>query len=200
MIKSDTWIRRMCHEHKMIEPFEEKQVRLNAISYGISSYGYDLRIADEFKIFTNINTTIVDPKNFDPKNFVDFKGDALFQFPAQHGDCFFRAAGELIKMLDKHADVTQARTDGKTPLFIAVEKEHPATVTLLLDNGADVMQTRTDDGATVLHVAASQGHREIVTLLLEHGADKSAEDTAGHRPVDIARQHDHNALVPLLEP
>jgi len=51
-----------------------------------------------------------------------------------------------------------------------------------------------------LHVAASQGHREIVTLLLEHGADKSAKDTAGQRPVDTARQHDHNALVPLLEP
>ena len=75
MIKSDHWIRRMCREHKMIDPFEEKQVRQNAISYGVSSYGYDLRIADEFKIFTNINTTIVDPKNFDPKSLVDFKGD-----------------------------------------------------------------------------------------------------------------------------
>jgi ankyrin repeat protein len=102
--------------------------------------------------------------------------------------------------LDKHADVTQARTDGKTPLFIAVEKEHPATVALLLDNGADVTQARTDDGATALHIAVSQGHREIVTSLLEHGADKSAKDTAGQRPVDLARQQGHHALVPLLEP
>ncbi len=74
MIKSDKWIRSMCRKHKMIEPFAEKQVRRNKISYGISSYGYDLRIAEEFKIFTNISTTIVDPKNFDPKSLVDFKG------------------------------------------------------------------------------------------------------------------------------
>jgi dCTP deaminase len=75
MVKSDKWIRMMAREHKMIEPFEEKQVRTGVISYGVSSYGYDVRIADEFKIFTNINTTIVDPKNFDPKSLVDFKGD-----------------------------------------------------------------------------------------------------------------------------
>ena len=58
----------------MIEPFEEKQVRAGVISYGVSSYGYDIRIADEFKIFTNVNTTIVDPKNLDPGSMVDFKG------------------------------------------------------------------------------------------------------------------------------
>jgi dCTP deaminase len=74
MIKSDRWIRRMCLEHRMIEPFEEKQSRQGVVSFGISSYGYDLRIADEFKIFTNINSTIVDPKHFDPMSFVDFKG------------------------------------------------------------------------------------------------------------------------------
>jgi len=73
MIKSDKWIRRMCREHGMIEPFAEKQVRENTISFGVSSYGYDLRIADEFKIFTNINNTIVDPKKFDAKSFVDVK-------------------------------------------------------------------------------------------------------------------------------
>jgi dCTP deaminase len=74
MIKSDQWIRRMCREHRMIEPFAEKQVRDGTISYGVSSYGYDLRIADEFKIFTNISSSVVDPKNFDAKSFVDFKG------------------------------------------------------------------------------------------------------------------------------
>ena len=66
----------MALEQRMIEPFVEKQVREGVISYGLSSYGYDIRIADEFKIFTNINTTIVDPKQFDPSSFVDFKGDA----------------------------------------------------------------------------------------------------------------------------
>jgi dCTP deaminase len=74
-IKSDNWIRRMAREHQMIDPFSENQVRDGVISYGVSSYGYDIRVADEFKIFTNINSTIVDPKRFDQQSFVDFKGD-----------------------------------------------------------------------------------------------------------------------------
>jgi len=74
VIKSDRWIRRMAVEKGMIKPFEDRQVRKGAISYGLSSYGYDIRIADEFKIFTNINTTIVDPKSFDPRSFVDYQG------------------------------------------------------------------------------------------------------------------------------
>jgi dCTP deaminase len=74
-VKSDRWIRRMAREHGMIEPFSEKQVREGVISYGLSSYGYDVRIADEFKVFTNINHTIVDPKDFDPRSFVDLKGE-----------------------------------------------------------------------------------------------------------------------------
>jgi len=77
-IKADKWIRRMAGSHKMIEPFESGQVRevggKRIVSYGTSSYGYDIRCSDEFKIFTNINSTIVDPKAFDPKSFVDFKG------------------------------------------------------------------------------------------------------------------------------
>jgi len=64
----------MALELGMIKPFEERQVRAGGISYGLSSYGYDLRIADEFKIFTNINNTIVDPKAFDPRSFVDYQG------------------------------------------------------------------------------------------------------------------------------
>jgi len=74
-VKSDRWIRKMALEHRMIEPFNEKQVREGVISYGLSSYGYDARIADEFKVFTNINHTIVDPKDFDPRSFVDFRGE-----------------------------------------------------------------------------------------------------------------------------
>jgi len=74
-VKSDKWIRRMALEHKMIEPFSEKQVAEGLISYGLSSYGYDIRIADEFKIFTNIHSAIVDPKNFDPRSFMDVKAD-----------------------------------------------------------------------------------------------------------------------------
>jgi dCTP deaminase len=65
----------MALEHKMIEPFEDRQVREGVISYGLSSYGYDIRVANEFKVFTNINSTVVDPKNFDARSFVDVKTD-----------------------------------------------------------------------------------------------------------------------------
>lgn len=75
MLKSDRWIKKMAIEYKMIEPFEERQIKKGVISYGLSSYGYDLRLSDEFKIFTNVFNSIIDPKNFDPKSFVDFKGE-----------------------------------------------------------------------------------------------------------------------------
>jgi len=78
-IKSDKWIRRMVDEVGLINPFESTQVRENetgrVISFGTSSYGYDIRCADEFKIFTNINSTIVDPKSFDSNSFIDLKAD-----------------------------------------------------------------------------------------------------------------------------
>jgi dCTP deaminase len=74
-IKPDAWIKRMALEHKMIEPFIEDQVRTGVISYGVSSYGYDVRVGDEFKVFSNVFNAIVDPKNFDPKSFVDIKAD-----------------------------------------------------------------------------------------------------------------------------
>ena len=80
-IKPDSWIRRMARDHRMIEPFVDTQVRGTAISYGVSSYGYDIRVADEFKIFTNINNTVIDPKNFDPRSFVDVKTDVCIVPP-----------------------------------------------------------------------------------------------------------------------
>jgi dCTP deaminase len=76
-IKSDRWIRKMALEHDMINPFNDRQVRDGVISYGLSSYGYDLRVADEFKIFTNVNSAIVDPKNFDQRSFIDVKGPSV---------------------------------------------------------------------------------------------------------------------------
>ena len=74
-IKADKWIKKMALEHRMIEPFEDRQVRAGVISYGLSSYGYDIRVANEFKVFTNINSTVVDPKNFDARSFVDVVAD-----------------------------------------------------------------------------------------------------------------------------
>jgi len=98
-IKSDKWIRRMSLEHGMITPFEDGQVTSDQsnkrISYGTSSYGYDVRCADEFKIFTNINSSIVDPKNFDPNSFVDIKSDVCIIPP--NSFCLARTV-EYIKI------------------------------------------------------------------------------------------------------
>ncbi len=74
-LKSDNWIREKSLKNHMIEPFCEEQVGKNVVSYGVSSYGYDIRVGEEFKIFTNVSSTVVDPKNFDDKNVVDFKGE-----------------------------------------------------------------------------------------------------------------------------
>ena len=74
-LKPDHWIRKMALEHGMIEPFEDNQVRDGVISYGVSSYGYDMRVADEFKVFTNVFSAVVDPKNFSPESFVDVKAN-----------------------------------------------------------------------------------------------------------------------------
>jgi dCTP deaminase len=80
-IQSDRWITRMARDHRMIEPFEGRQVREGVISYGVSSYGYDMRVAREFRIFTNVLNSMVDPKNFDPKSFVEFEGDVCIVPP-----------------------------------------------------------------------------------------------------------------------
>ena len=76
-IKCDRWIRRMAREYGMIDPYNDRQVREGVISYGVSSYGYDLRVADEFKIFTNVNSAIVDPKKFDERSFIDVRAESV---------------------------------------------------------------------------------------------------------------------------
>lgn len=74
-LMNDAWIRRLALEQRMIEPFVDDQVRDGVISFGLSSYGYDIRVTDEFKIFTNVHSAVVDPKHFNPDSFVDFKGE-----------------------------------------------------------------------------------------------------------------------------
>ncbi len=74
-LKPDHWITKMAVEHRMIEPYVSGQVRDGVISYGVSSYGYDIRVANEFKIFTNVFSAIVDPKHFDSKSMIDYEGD-----------------------------------------------------------------------------------------------------------------------------
>jgi dCTP deaminase len=104
-IKSDRWIRQMAQQHGMIEPFEPGQVRRNAageklVSYGTSSYGYDGRCARHFKIYTNINSAVVDPKNFDQNSFVDFEGDSCIippnSFALAHTVEYFRIPRKVL--------------------------------------------------------------------------------------------------------
>ncbi len=80
-VKSDRWIKRMAKEHRMIEPFVEGQVNRGVISYGVSSYGYDIRVGREFKVFTNAYGATIDPKTFDPKSFVDIESDTFITVP-----------------------------------------------------------------------------------------------------------------------
>ena len=80
-IKSDRWIIEQCKKHKMISPFVQKQVRKGVVSYGVSSYGYDIRVADEFAIFSNVNTTVIDPKNFDSSSLVKVKAKSILVPP-----------------------------------------------------------------------------------------------------------------------
>jgi deoxycytidine triphosphate deaminase len=141
-IKSDRWIRRMAAAHGMIEPFSADQVRLanghKIVSYGTSSYGYDVRCAEEFKIFTNINSTIVDPKNFDEKSFVDFKGPVCIIPPNSFALAstveYFRIPRSILTVcLGKstyarcfRGDTRVALIDGTSPSLEEMAKRHDA--------------------------------------------------------------------------
>src|SRR5690606_13946124 len=138
-IKSDKWIRRMAEQHGMIEPFEPNQVRANGngriVSYGTSSYGYDVRCADEFKIFTNINSAVVDPKNFDANSFVDFQGEVCIIPPnsfalARHGELLRTPRGVLPFRLCKSTYARSGIIVHVTPL----EPEWEGRVTLEFSN------------------------------------------------------------------
>ncbi|MCF7804797.1 MAG: dCTP deaminase [Candidatus Marinimicrobia bacterium] len=99
-IKPDHWIEKMAEEHGMIEPFVKENISESVISYGLSSYGYDLRVSDEYKIFTNVNNSVVDPKNFDPQSFIDFKGDVCIvppnSFALARSVEYFRIPREIL--------------------------------------------------------------------------------------------------------
>ena len=114
-IKADKWIRKMALEHRMIEPFEDQQVRAGVISYGLSSYGYDIRVADEFKVFTNINSTVVDPKNFDARSFVDVRADVCIIPPNSFALAktveYFRIPRDVLDGLRREVHVRALRPD-----------------------------------------------------------------------------------------
>ena len=85
-IKSDKWIKKMANDFKMIEPFTDEQTTKGAISYGVSSYGYDIRVTDEFKVFTDVFNTVVDPKDFNEKSFVTIVADECIIIPTLSDD------------------------------------------------------------------------------------------------------------------
>jgi deoxycytidine triphosphate deaminase len=135
-IKSDKWIRRMCEEHRMIEPFEAGQVRDGVVSYGLSSYGYDIRVSREFKVFTNVHNAIVDPKRFDAKSFVDFTVDECIippnSFALARTEEYFRIPRNvLVVCVGKStyarcfsADTRVALVDGSAPTLEEMAERH----------------------------------------------------------------------------
>ena len=134
-IKADRWIRKMSLEHGMIDPFVDGQVRAGVVSYGLSSYGYDIRVADEFKIFTNINNTVIDPKNFDPRSFVDVKSAVCIvppnSFALAHTIEYFRIPRDILTIcLGKSTYARCGIIVNVTPF----EPEWEGTVTLEISN------------------------------------------------------------------
>src|SRR5207302_4687506 len=134
-VRSDRWIRKMALEHRMIEPFADRQVRDGVISFGLSSYGYDIRVADEFRIFTNVNSTIVDPKHFDARSFVEFKGEVCIippnSFALGRSVEYFRIPREVLAIcLGKSTYARCGIIVNVTPL----EPEWEGHVTLEISN------------------------------------------------------------------
>ena len=134
-VMSDRWIRRMATEHGMIEPFEETQKRDGVISYGLSSYGYDARVSDEFKIFTNVDSAIVDPKNFNPNSFVDRRAPVCIippnSFALAHTMEYFRIPRDvLVVCLGKSTYARCGIIVNVTPL----EPEWEGQVTIEISN------------------------------------------------------------------
>jgi dCTP deaminase len=125
----------MSIEHRMIEPYVDAQVRTGVISYGVSSYGYDIRVADEFKVFTNINSTVIDPKSFDPRSFVDLKADVCIvppnSFALAHTIEYFRIPRDVLTICVGKS--TYARC-GIIVNVTPFEPEWEGTVTLEISN------------------------------------------------------------------
>ena len=178
-IKSDRWIRRMAAEQRMIDPFSPDQVRVAAgqkiVSYGTSSYGYDVRCADEFKIFTNINSTIVDPKNFDEKSFVDFKGPVCIIPPNSFALAstveFFRIPRSVLTVcLGKCVTGDTRLVDADTGAYVPITEMRWGKRTLAWD-GSRLRPAK-------VSAFVAQGKREIFELRTRTGLRIRA--TANH--------------------
>ncbi len=134
-IKSDRWIRRMVQQHRMIEPFQQAQAGSGSISYGLSSYGYDMRVAREFRIFTNVHSPVVDAKAFDPHSFVEFEGDACMippnSFALARSVEYFRIPRNVLTICVGKSTYTRC---GIITSVTALEPEWEGHVTLEISN------------------------------------------------------------------
>ena len=173
-IKSDKWIRRMAEEHGLITPFEPNQVREMAgqkiISYGTSSYGYDVRCAPEFKIFTNINSALVDPKNFDLNSFVDLKSNVCIippnSFVLTHTIEYFRIPRNVLTIcLGKSTYARCGLIVNVTPL----EPEWEGHVTLEISNTTPLPA----------RVYANEGIAQMLFLESDETCETSYKDRGG---------------------
>ena len=173
-VKSDRWIKRMAASHGLIEPFEPRQVRkvgdTKVISFGTSSYGYDLRCAPEFKIFTNINTTIVDPKNFDPASFVDVNADVCIippnSFVLARTIEYFRIPRNVLTIcLGKSTYARCGIIVNVTPL----EPEWEGYVTLEFSNTTPLPAK----------IYANEGAAQVIFLESDEDCEVSYKDRAG---------------------
>jgi len=167
--KSDRWIKEMA-EKGMITPFAENQVREGVISYGVSSYGYDMRVSDEFKIFTNLKNTVIDPKKFDPESFVNFKGDVCVippnSFVLASSVEYFRIPRETIVIcLGKSTYARCGIVVNVTPL----EPEWEGHVTIEISNTAPLPAK----------LYANEGIAQIIFLESREICEKSYADKTG---------------------
>ena len=169
-IKSDKWIRRMALEHGMIEPFIDDQVRSGVVSYGLSSYGYDIRVADEFKIFTNINNTVIDPKAFDPRSFVDIRADVCIVPPNSFALArtieYFRIPRDVLTIcLGKSTYARCGIIVNVTPF----EPEWEGTVTLEISNTTPLPAK----------IYANEGIAQVLFFQSDEQCERSYKDKAG---------------------
>src|SRR3989337_1776010 len=173
-VKSDKWIRRMAEQQGMIEPYIPNQIKQNGsvklISYGTSSYGYDIRCADEFKIFTNINSTIVDPKDFDEKSFVDFQGPVCIippnSFALARTVELFRIPRDVLTIcLGKSTYARCGIIVNVTPL----EPEWEGHVTLEFSNTTTLPAT----------IYANEGVAQVIFFESDEVCETSYKDRAG---------------------
>ncbi len=169
-LKSDRWIRHMALEHRMIEPFADRQVRQGVISFGVSSYGYDMRVAREFRIFTNVLSSVVDPKNFDPRSFVEFEGDVCIVPPnsfalARSVEYFLIPRNVLTLTLGKSTYARCGIITNVTPF----EPEWEGFVTLEISNTTPLPA----------RIYANEGIAQVVFFEGDEPPETSYKDKAG---------------------